>query len=190
MVAGDLFVDIILSGFTVWPERGQESVARDYCREIGGGAAITASGLAKLGSHVGVLGVVGSDLGNWMVDRLRAAGIDTSGMSYDLSEPTAITVAVSDAQDRAFFTYPGANRLFPERLMDAANAKLLEHARHVHLACAPDSTPHASWCRRCIRTNARSPSMSDGTSHGLPIRGRWRSCRTSTSSSPMNTKRI
>jgi sugar/nucleoside kinase (ribokinase family) len=138
MVAGDLFVDIIMSGFSFWPQPGEEAVATDYCREVGGGAAITAYGLAKLGLRTGVLGIVGSDTGNWVIERLRLGGIDTSGMYYDPSEPTAFSIAVSDTRDRTFFTYLGANRYFPQRLMEAANEHLLAHARHVHLACAPE----------------------------------------------------
>ena len=138
MVAGDLFVDIIMSGFTFWPKPGQEAVAKRYRREVGGGAAITACGLAKLGSRVGVLGVVGSDQGAWLIDRLRRAGIETSGVRYDLNEPTAFSVAISSPEERTFFTYVGANELFPRTLMEAATERMLAHARHVHLACAPE----------------------------------------------------
>jgi sugar/nucleoside kinase (ribokinase family) len=137
MVAGDLFIDMVMSGFSFWPEPGQEAVASEYCREIGGGAAITAAGLAKLGSRVGVLGVVGND-GTWLVERLRHHGVHTEGIAYDLHEPTAFTVAVSSPHDRAFFTYLGANHKFSSILMEAATERLLAHARHVHLACAPD----------------------------------------------------
>jgi sugar/nucleoside kinase (ribokinase family) len=138
MVAGDLFVDIIMSGFSFWPQPGQEAVANEFCREIGGGASITACGLAKLGAKVGVLGVVGSDIGSWVVDGLRECGVDTSGICYDINRPTAFTVAISSPEDRAFFTHLGANARFPEVLIEAATERLLSHARHVHLACAPD----------------------------------------------------
>jgi sugar/nucleoside kinase (ribokinase family) len=138
MVTGDLFVDIIMSGFSFWPQPGQEAVANDFCREIGGGASITACGLAKLGLRAGVVGVVGSDIGSWVVDGLRDCGVDTSGISYDVSRPTAFTVAISSPEDRAFFTYLGANAKFPEVLAEAAAERLLSQARHVHLACAPD----------------------------------------------------
>lgn len=137
MVAGDLFIDIVMSGFSFWPKLGQEAVATDYCREVGGGAAITAAGLARLGSRAGVLGVVGND-GSWVLDRLRRLGVDTAGIAYDLHEPTAFTVAVSTPSDRAFFTYLGANSRFASILMEAATERLLCHARHVHLACSPD----------------------------------------------------
>ena len=42
LVAGELYLDLILSGFDEWPQPGQEAFAREYRREIGGGAAITA----------------------------------------------------------------------------------------------------------------------------------------------------
>lgn len=138
MVAGDLFMDIIMSGFPHWPEPGEESVASEICREVGGGAAITACGLAKLGSKVGVLGVVGSDMGAWVIDRLRRSGVETSGIHYELNEATAFTVAISSPRERSFFTYPGANAVFPSILMEAATERMLSHARHVHLACAPE----------------------------------------------------
>jgi sugar/nucleoside kinase (ribokinase family) len=138
MVAGDLFMDIIMSGFPYWPQPGEESVASEICREIGGGSAITACGLAKLGSKVGVLGVVGSDVGAWLIERLRKCGVETSGIRYDLNEATAFTVAVSSPGDRSFFTYTGANAEFPRILMEAATERMLSHARHVHLACAPE----------------------------------------------------
>ena len=138
MIAGDLFIDIVMSGFAFWPRPGEESVATEFCKEVGGGSAITACGLAKLGSKVGVLGVVGSDMGAWLIDRLRKHGVDTTGISYDMEEPTAFSVAVSSPEDRAFLTYLGANYRFPELLMEAATERHLSHARHVHLACAPD----------------------------------------------------
>ena len=138
MVAGDLFEDIIMSGFAFWPKPGQEAVAHEFCREMGGGAAITACGLAKLGAKAGVLGVVGSDVGPWVIDRFRRYGVETSGIHYDLDEPTAFTVAISSPSDRTFFTYRGANIVFPRILMDAATERMLSHARHVHLGCAPE----------------------------------------------------
>ena len=55
LVAGDLFVDMVMSGFGSWPPNpGEEIFAERFCREIGGGAAITACGMARLGAKVGV----------------------------------------------------------------------------------------------------------------------------------------
>ena len=40
-----------MSGFDFWPQPGQEAFAKEFRREVGGGAAITACGLATLGSR-------------------------------------------------------------------------------------------------------------------------------------------
>src|ERR1041384_8222366 len=130
LVAGAIYADLILSGFDEWPHPGQESFAREFRREIGGGAAITACGLASLGVKTGILGVVGGD-SEWMVGRLHQKGVDTSALVIDRAADTGLTVAVSNAEDRAFFTYRGANRRLFEFLQDA------RPARRLPLACLP-----------------------------------------------------
>jgi ribokinase len=135
LAAGELYVDLILGGFDAWPQPGQEAFAREFRREIGGGAAITACGLATLGTSTGVFGVVGADHQEWIVNGLRQHGVETEGIMVDAVEPTGFTVAVTTPRDRALFSYPGANRRFPEALAKAARSLA---ARHVHLACAPD----------------------------------------------------
>jgi len=138
LVAGELFVDLILSGFGSWPQPGQEAFAKEFRRDVGGGAAITACGLAKLGSSCRLMGIVGTDTGEWLVNRLIDNGVDTASVVFDSVEPTAFTVAVSTPHDRTFLTYPGANRRLQPLLMEAATARQLTGIRHVHLACAPD----------------------------------------------------
>ena len=56
VVIGELFVDHIFSEFNSFPKLGEESFARRYHKEVGGGAAITACALAKLGVEVAVIG--------------------------------------------------------------------------------------------------------------------------------------
>ncbi len=139
LVAGDLFVDLVMSGFLSWPPgAGEEIFAERFCREIGGGAAITACGLARLGAKVGVVGVVGKTDGQWLVEKLQAAGVDISAIRQTSGEPTAITVSVSSAMDRTFLTYMGANRELPARLRQWSSGNEFVKGRHVHLACAPD----------------------------------------------------
>jgi len=136
LVAGELYADLILSGFDFWPQPGQEAFAREFRREIGGGAAITACGLARLGTRAGVFGIAGLDHHAWMASRFAEQGVNTTHLIVDETEPTAFTVAVSMPTDRAFFTYLGANRGFAKAFRDAAEARRLQ-ARHVHLAFAP-----------------------------------------------------
>src|SRR3954451_12589766 len=78
VVIGEFFIDEILSGFHVLPKLGEESFARKFHREVGGGAAITACALARLGVRVAVVGAVGKEDGNWVINRLNRYGVDCS----------------------------------------------------------------------------------------------------------------
>ncbi|MEP6534702.1 MAG: carbohydrate kinase family protein [Bryobacteraceae bacterium] len=157
LVAGELYVDLIMSGFDFWPEPGREAFASEFHREIGGGAAITACGLAKLGSSVSVLGMAGNDNGPWMMEQLQRNGVKTSDMRFHPSEPTAFTVAATMPQDRAYLTYPGANRGFPAMLLEAAT----EHAQHVHLACKLDLDTAAGLIQK-LHANGNTVSLDVG----------------------------
>ncbi len=139
LVAGDLFLDLVMSGFNSWPpSAGEEVFAEQFCREVGGGAAITACGLAKLGMKVGVVGAVGEVDGSWLLERLESGGVSTQAIKRSPHRPTATTVSVSSATDRTFLTYMGANQELSALLQRSALAGEFSNARHVHLACAPD----------------------------------------------------
>jgi sugar/nucleoside kinase (ribokinase family) len=146
ITAGDLFLDLIMSGFEGWPEPGKEVFASHFRREIGGGAMITACGLARLGTSTAVLGMVGTDSGDWVLNRLQGSGVDTSMVQFDQQEPTACTVIATGSQDRAFLSYLGASRGFEGRMMSAAKGGQLSGARHAHLAYAPSF----DWGRELI----------------------------------------
>jgi sugar/nucleoside kinase (ribokinase family) len=147
VVVGDIFIDLVMSGFRAWPQPGEEAFAEQLAREIGGGTAITACGLAQRGMRVALLAVVGRDDGNWVIERLIHRGVATGMIRFDSSEPTALTVSVSSAEDRAFFTYPGANRTLPRLLDDAEVRTEMTRARHIHLACAPEPELLGDLCR-------------------------------------------
>jgi sugar/nucleoside kinase (ribokinase family) len=160
IVGGELYADLILSGFEFWPRPGQEAFAREFHREVGGGASNTACGMARLGSRIAVLGVVGDD-GEWLAGQLRQNGVDTSLLGRNSDEATAFTVAISTPEDRAFLTYPGANRAFPAALDAAADSGGLRNAKHAHLAFAPSLDTAADLLRR-IRENGCTLSLDVG----------------------------
>ncbi|MCU1262493.1 MAG: PfkB domain protein [Bryobacterales bacterium] len=159
--AGDLFVDLIMSGFPSWPVPGTEAFATDFHREIGGGAAITACGMARLGSRSALLGVVGADTGEWVANQLNSCGVVTSELRFDPAEPTAFSVAISTPEDRTFLTFPGSNRRFSATLAEAAADGRLARARHVHLAWAPD-LENAPSLFEATRRNGCSISLDVG----------------------------
>jgi sugar/nucleoside kinase (ribokinase family) len=157
VVVGDLFIDEILSDFYSLPKLGEESFARKFRREIGGGASITGCGLARLGWRVAVLGAVGKEDGMWVAHRFIEGGVNTTFLDYHPGEPTGLTVSVSTREDRAFFSYYGANERLASLLREPNARKLMTAARHVHFACAPDRAMHADLlpylARRGVRTS-------------------------------------
>jgi sugar/nucleoside kinase (ribokinase family) len=152
-VIGEFFIDEIFTEFTALPKLGEEAFAGKFRREVGGGAAITACGLVKLGVSVKVLGTIGKADGEWVIDRLRSHGVDCSGLQSCAREPTGITASVSTREDRAFFSYYGANGQLPKLLVSATAASALAECRYVHFACAPDAEADgrlfASLRKRC-----------------------------------------
>ena len=173
ITAGELYIDLILSGLDRWPRPGEEALAEHFHRGPGGGAAITAIGLAKLGMRAGVAGAVGED-GAWLMETLQRNEVDTARILTIGGESTGITVAASNAEDRAFFTYAGANR----RLREATRATIID-APHLHWAGLVDHDLFS-------RFGGTFRSTSD--SH-KPIARRWMRCRWSICFSPTQWRR-
>lgn len=161
VVAGEIYADLIMSEFDFWPQPGREAFARRFHREIGGGASITACALAKLGARAAVLGVVGAEPDQWVSKSLRGCGVDPSLLEIDPEEPTGFTVVASAPGDRAFLTYAGANRRFPDFLRQSTFAGRLSHARHVHLAFAP-ALDTAAALFAAVRRNGCTISLDVG----------------------------
>jgi len=155
VIVGELFIDEILSEFHKLPKLGEESFARKFRREVGGGAAITAYGLARLGVQVAVIGVVGKEDGSWVTKRLSSCGADVSVIELHPTEPTGLTVSASTREDRAFFSYYGANDRLPQILRKPAVLALMSKAPLVHFACAPDSQLDAPLLQTLRRRRCR-----------------------------------
>ena len=106
---------------------------------VGGGAATTACGLARLGIEVRVLGLVGKADGKWVIDRLTSCGVDCSGLQR-CGEPTGITVSASTREGPArFFLTTERTRSWRLSFARMRQPARCPTARHVHFACAPDT---------------------------------------------------
>ena len=132
LVAGDVNIDIVLSGLSHLPRPEQDVEAKGLDILIGGQGATTARALARLGLHVSIAGRVGQDdYGSRALRELRADGVDVSGIAVDPTLRTGTTVVLSAGTERAFATYLGS--ISALRRSDIGYEKL-ENADHLHLS--------------------------------------------------------
>ena len=136
-VVGEIYIDHIFTGFTAWPQPGEEAFARHYHREIGGGAANTACALGRLGRTVHLIGAIGASDAEWFEERLLEFGVASNGIRKTEGS-TGVTASVSLMNDRSFFTYVGENGRLTEILCSDGVLDSLRSARHVHFALPLD----------------------------------------------------
>jgi sugar/nucleoside kinase (ribokinase family) len=135
LVVGDANPDLVLRGDVV-PRFGQaEQLLEDASLVVGGSAAITAHGLARLDRPVALVAAVGEDtFGERLRGELSQAGIDISRVVVRPGLPTGLTVVLSRGEDRAMLTLTGAiDSLTPSEVL-AAVEDPRGGARHLHLA--------------------------------------------------------
>ena len=132
LVAGDINVDLICSGYQAFPAPGKEVLVDDFVMTLGGSSAICAMGLARLGNPVAFIGKVGADSwGDYCIETLRAAGIDVSGLSRDPALRTGVTISITSAVDRALVTFAGSVAALRAADVDAW---ALDDAAHLHVS--------------------------------------------------------
>jgi sugar/nucleoside kinase (ribokinase family) len=132
-VIGEIYIDHIFTGFATWPQPGEEAFARNYYREIGGGAANTACALGRLGRSVNLIGVIGESDAAWFEQRLQDYGVSVKNIRRT-SGNTGVTASVSMVDDRSFFTYVGENERLTSILGSDDVLSVLKLARHIHFA--------------------------------------------------------
>ncbi len=132
IVAGELNVDLLLNGMTVFPSVGTEILADRMQLALGSSSAIFASNLSTLGAKVKFLSKVGDDdFGQFCIHCLEQKNVGVSGIRKDKEYGTGITVVMNYGEDRAMVTYQGAMKVF---CLDDIDFKELAFARHLHFA--------------------------------------------------------
>ncbi len=132
VVVGDVNADLIFTGLPSLPELGKLKHAKGMRFTLGGSSAIFAHNIARLGAATGFVGKVGKDhLGDFLIDTLKSAGVDTSGIVRDSHLPTGICVSMSFPNDYAMVSYPGIRESFTLKEIDLDYVK---QARHLHLS--------------------------------------------------------
>jgi fructokinase len=90
--------------------------ARAFVPFAGGGQANVAVGVARLGGEAHFVGMLGQDrFGDFLIDRLQRAGVDTHHVVRTADAPTALAFVQLDADgERSFSFYrpPSADMLF------------------------------------------------------------------------------
>lgn len=129
-IAGNILVDLV-KNIDCYPELGMLSNISSISRAVGGCAPNTAINLAKIDRKlpISVLGCVGDDEpGQYVLNQMRAFGINTDGVSILPHCPTSFSDVMSlPSGERTFFHARGANAKFnPDHVdLSSLNCSLL-----------------------------------------------------------------
>ena len=105
LFAGELNVDLILTGVRQAPAFGIEILADGYTECLGSSTAICACAAASLGLTASFFGKLGVDrFGSIVMDALKRYGVDTSPVVASEAYRTGLTVSISAQHDRAMVT--------------------------------------------------------------------------------------
>lgn len=130
-IAGEINLDIILSGLPLEMAPERELLASGCSMTLGSSSAILAHNIAVLGAKTGFVTQVGPDiLGQFALQRLREAGVDLSCLSQSPTA-TGLTIILPHGHNRHILTYPGT--MFEMSLRDL-DLGYLADSRHFHMS--------------------------------------------------------
>lgn len=131
-IAGELNLDLILYGLPAEMQTERELLASDFRATLGSSSAIVAHNTATIGARVAFTTLVGiDDFGRIAIDRLRAAGVDTSHTIRHDTVATGVTILLPHGDQRHILTYPGT---IAELTIADLDFDFLVQARHFHLS--------------------------------------------------------
>lgn len=131
-IAGELNLDLILYGLPAEMQLERELLASGFHATLGSSSAIVAHNAAALGARVAFTALIGADdFGRIALDRLRAAGVDTSHVAQHTTIASGITVLLPHGDQRHILTYPGT---IAELTVADLDFDFLTQARHFHLS--------------------------------------------------------
>jgi ribokinase len=169
LVAGDANPDLVLRGDVVprWGQAEQLLAAADLV--LGGSAAITASGAARLGVPTRIVAAVGADLyGEFVRDALARRGVAVTGLRT-VPAPTGLSVILS-GRDRAILTLPGAIAgLTPDEID-------IDGAAHLHV-CSLFLQPALAAGLAPVFARARAAGVTTSLDTNWDPAGGWAAAR-------------
>ncbi len=169
---GILVADMVARPVAEVPPPGELRLIDEMGLYVGGCAANTASGLARLGVRVGILGKVGADpLGDFLVRAVGAQGVDTCALIVSPEASTSSSMAlVGPSGERAFLHTFGGNGALRRSEIDlsATGPARILHIGGAGLLPALDGEPLAEVC-----AEARSLGMTVTLDTAWNPLGRW-----------------
>lgn len=131
-VVGEINPDLILYGLPAELKAEHEVLVDGFRVTLGSSSAIFAHNLAALGTRVGIVSKVGTDIfGKMSLEWLVEAGVDVSRVLSLASTPTGVTVILAHPDHRYILTYPGS--MFELSYGDLDRDYIFS-ARHLHLS--------------------------------------------------------
>ncbi len=144
-IYGDVNVDIVIPGVEHFPLPGQEDVVDIMNTYVGGGAALFALGLGKLGLNPVFQGTIGNDCyGRFILEEFQKSNTDCSLLSFSQANRTGISISFTNEKERSFLTYRGTNA---EIDLDSIDLNQLQKAGHIHLTGYEGSRNHRKYVR-------------------------------------------
>jgi sugar/nucleoside kinase (ribokinase family) len=158
IVIGDANIDLIVVGGNQVPAKGQEIFVDNMLMNVGGGAALFAISLAKLGLRVAFNGILGDDhLGRFIREEFALHGIDTSFIKTSAIHHTGISIAFNTDSDRSFISYAGSNQ---ELRMDHIDLEEMALGGHVHITGYKGRSNHERYLTAIKRLKERGLTLS------------------------------
>ncbi|MDT7531611.1 ribokinase [Sphingopyxis sp. SE2] len=124
VVAGSLNMDLVAVAPRI-PVVGETLTGSEFLTNAGGKGANQAFAAARLGGHVSMIGKVGSDdFGAQLVNGLREAGCDVSGIAVAPGHSGIAVIVVSQDGKNSIVVVPGANAQFDAAQVEASEPAL------------------------------------------------------------------
>ncbi len=169
---GQFTADVVVTPVAALPEEGKAAFVDNISLTNGGCACNTAVSLGRLGVATSVIGKVGCDtLGDFLIQVMNGAGLDTHAMVRDPSVNTSATaVLISPAGERSFLHFSGGNACLSEEEIDyeaIRGAKVL-HVAAAFLVPGLDGEPMAR-----VLSKARQMGVTTSLDTAWDAEGRW-----------------
>ena len=133
LIIGPVFCDFLLDGFRRIPKPGEELFLDNIHLSLGG-AAITATALARLGIQTQILSFLGEDLqGQYLKDELSSNKIDITSLYTVPDQSTAMTLIFPYDNNRGFITRTMPDSDFASYTAEKLERMELDDVKNIHM---------------------------------------------------------